>query len=317
MKKQVAGVGFGAALLLVAAACNNTPQSMTSPSATTGGTTAAAGDGSTLKVSPPALIDPVGGVRAEDRRPTFIWSNAVATYGGFGLSYDLEVYGPSSALIYSQIALGETQDFGTHILPTDLDYDATYSWRMRARVGDDVGPWSDAASFVSPSRPVVVTAPPPVVTTTGGGCAAPISPLVAGEVRKPRPNESGIVRGIANQFPASLRNSCQDRGGSWEFVDRVVDGLRAKDGRWGYNAKRGNTNDTSHDVASYYYAGGSNIQGRPEVYIFDFIVDHCGSAPSVGWNDVTDVTSNAGSLGRTIYPRPGRTVAACTAATSK
>jgi len=263
-----------------------------------------------LKISPPALINPIDGVRAEDRRPTFIWANAVARYAGVGVAYDIEVSSPS-AVIYTQ-TVGESQDFGAHLFPTDLEYDTTYTWRMRARVGNEMGPWSSSASFVAPSRPVVV-APPPVATGgTGVGCAAPISPLAAGENRKPRPNESGTVRDIANAFSAALRNSCQEHGGSWEFMDRVVDALRAKDGRWGYNAKRGNTNDPSLDVVSYYYGGGDNIQGNPQVYIFDIIGGHCGANPSAGWNDVTDITVNSGTLGRTIYPRPGRTVPACT-----
>ncbi len=90
--------------------------------------------------------------------------------------------------------------------------------------------------------------------------------------------------------------------------------MRAKDGRYGYNAKRGNMNDTSHDVVSYYHAGGTDIQGSTSVYIFDIINGHCGADPSVGWSDVTDVTFNSGTVGRTMFPRPGRTVAACTAA---
>ena len=30
------------------------------------------------------------------------------------------------------------------------------------------------------------------------------------------------------------------------------------------------------DVASYFYANGNNIEGRPEVYIFDVIGDTAG-----------------------------------------
>jgi hypothetical protein len=38
---------------------------------------------------------------------------------------------------------------------------------------------------------------------------------------------------------------------------------------------------------------------------------HCGANPSVIWNDVTDITFQSGTLGRTTYPRPGRVVAPC------
>jgi hypothetical protein len=92
-------------------------------------------------------------------------------------------------------------------------------------------------------------------------------------------------------------------------MDRAVDALRAKDGRYGYIAKRGNMNDPSLDVVSYYYRPDPNaFQGSDAVYIFDLIGGHCGSNPSIIWNDVTDITFQSGTLGRTMYPRPGRVV---------
>jgi hypothetical protein len=124
------------------------------------------------------------------------------------------------------------------------------------------------------------------------------------------------VRAVANQFPGLLRNSCQDRGGSWEFMDRSADALRLIDGRYGYNAKRGHMNDPSHDVVSYFFANGDNIHGRQEVYIFDIIGGHCGGDPFAVWNDVTDETSRQGAIGRTMWPRPGRSVPTCATAAS-
>jgi hypothetical protein len=71
-------------------------------------------------------------------------------------------------------------------------------------------------------------------------------------------------------------------------------------------------------VTSYYWGGQfPDIQGRFEVYIFDLIGGHCGADPTTVWGDVTDITLNSGTVGRTMYPRPGRNVAPCapTAAT--
>ncbi len=302
-------VGLCLALLTAGAACTQTPQPVTGPSATVGGSTDNAADGSTLKATAPALISPVDGVRAEDRRPTLIWLNSTGKYGSIGVAYDLEVSNPTTT-VYSR-TVGESPDIGSHLIDIELDFDIVYSWRARARVGDLFGPWSSWASFLSPRRPV---APAPTVTTTttgGAGCAAPLSALGPGETRKGKPNDSGIVRNVANAFPSQFRNSCQSHGGSWEFMDRSVDALRAKDGRYGYNAKRGNMNDPSHDVISYFYANGDAIQNRHEVYIYDIIGGHCGSNPSVIWGDQTDLTINSGTIGRTMYPRPGRSVAAC------
>ena len=117
-----------------------------------------AADGSTLKVTAPALVSPVDGARAEDRRPTLIWLNSHRqSTAGIGVAYDIEVSTPT-ATVYTR-TVGESPDFGAHLIDLDLDYDTVYSWRVRARVGNrQFGPWSSWASFLSPTRPVA-TAP--------------------------------------------------------------------------------------------------------------------------------------------------------------
>lgn len=306
-------VGICLAATVVAVSCSNTPAAPAAPSAVVEPVSAATGaSGETLKFNPPALVSPVDGARAEDRRPTLVWANATSKYGNIGVAYDLEVE-TSAASIYTQ-TVGETPNFGAHLLPFDLEFDQKYFWRVRARVQNDFGPWSNWAEFQAPSRPVSV-APP---TAPGGTptCVAPLSPLGPGETRKPRPNHSAVFRNIASQFPAALRNSCQEHGGSWEFMDRGVDAVRAIDGRYGYNCKRGNCNDASFDVVSYYWGPLPDIQGRFEVYIFDVIAGHCGPNPFVVWNDVTDITRSAGTVGRTLFPRPGRNVTPTSCATA-
>lgn len=298
-------LGSSLALLMAGVACTQSqpPTSPTAAASTVSAATAAA-DGSTLKVSPPGTVAPADGVRAEDRRPTLIWTNAEGKYAGIGLAYDLELWAPDK-VVY-QTTVGETPNFGAHIVPFDLDFDVMYSWRARAHLGDTVGPWSTFASFQAPAKPIATVASGAAPL---GACAAPLSEMGPGESRRPRPNGFPIVQSVASAFPSALRNSCQPEGGSWEFMDRVVDSLRASDGRWGYNAKRGNMNDPSLDVVSYYYRADPNaFQGSDAVYIFDTISGHCGANPSVFWGDVTDITFQSGTLGRTMYPRPGRVV---------
>jgi hypothetical protein len=303
--------------LALVAACSSSAPLPTTPSSAVGGSTAATGpDGSTLKITAPALIDPVQGVKLDDTRPTLVWSNAYAKYGGVGVAYDLEIE-LDGKNVYSR-TVGETVDIGSHLVDLILDYDKTYFWRARARVANDFGPWSAWEKFLSPSKPVPV-APPPGAVATGGGCAAPLSPLAAGQTRKPKPNDFGVVAGIAAANPGDFSNSCQPEGGgrgNWNFMDKTVDALRALDGRYGYNCKRGNCNDPSLDVISYYWGSGASIQGSTQVYIFDLIGGHCGSNPSVIWNDVTDITFSSGTVGATIFPRPGRVVAPCTTTTT-
>lgn len=304
-------VGYCLAFLMAGAACTQSPQTPTTPSAILDSSTANAADGSSLKVTTPAIIAPANGERAEDRNPTLVWLNSNGRYQNIGVAYDLELSTPA-AVVYSR-TVGESPESGAHRVELTLDYDLVYSWRVRARIGNDLGPWSNWASFMSPTRPVASTPSVSGGGSSGSGCSAPISPLGPGETRKPKPNGFPTVIAIATQFPNLLRRSCQEHGEGWEFQDRVTDALRLTDGRWGYNAKRGNMNDPSMDVVSYFYANGDNINNRHEVYIFDFIGGHCGSNPSAIWNDVTQATADGGSIGRTMYPRPGRQVGSCSA----
>ena len=302
-------LGSSLALLMAGIACTQSPQTATSPTAaaSTVAAATAAADGSTLKVGPPGTVSPVDGQTAEDRRPTLVWTNADGKYTNIGVAYDIELSTPEK-VVYST-TVGETPNFGAHLVPFDLDYSIDYSWRVRAHLGnpDTYGPWSSWATFKSAARPTGGGGGGGAAPT--GGCAAPLSPLGPGENRKPRPNDSGVVRAVANAYPAALSHSCQPEGGSWEFMDRAVDALRSVDGRYGYNAKRGNMNDPSLDVVAYYPGADPNaFQGNGSVYIFDLIAGHCGPTPSTIWNDVTDVTYSSGTLGRTMYPRPGRVV---------
>jgi hypothetical protein len=300
-------LGSSLALLMAGVACTQSAQSAISPTAASAIVAAAtaAADGSTLKVNPPGTVSPADGVRAEDRRPTLIWTNADGKYAGIGLAYDLEL-SAADKVVYST-TVGETPNFGAHVVPFDLDFDVMYSWRARAHLGDTFGPWSTYATFQAPAKPVAAVVPGGVAVL--GACAAPLSEMGPGESRRPRPNGFPIVQQVASAFPGALRNSCQPEGGSWEFMDRVVDSLRATDGRWGYNCKRGNCNDPSLDVVSYYYRPDpAAFQGSNAVYIFDTISGHCGSNPSVFWGDVTDITFQSNTEGKTMYPRPGRVV---------
>src|SRR5436190_17655464 len=193
-------VGSCLALLMAGVACNSTPQPITAPSAFVGVPSAetAAADGTTLKVSAPPLVSPVDGVRAEDRRPTLIWVNSQGKYGGIGVAYDIQLSTPT-AVVYER-TVGESPDIGAHLVEFDLDYDLVYSWRVRAHLGnpDSYGPWSPWASFMSPTRPTSVIPPGGGGSVVTGGCAAPLSPMGPGETRKPRPNDSAIVRAVAN-----------------------------------------------------------------------------------------------------------------------
>ena len=123
------------------------------------------------------------------------------------------------------------------------------------------------------------------------------------------PDKSQVVQTIADQHPDALRNSCQRDGGTWDFMDKVVSELRSEDSRWGYNCKRGNCNDPSHDAIAYYCGDGFPNSRSTNVAIIDMILDHCpgntGAVAKPGWLDVTQKTLERNAVGRWLYPRPG------------
>jgi hypothetical protein len=156
------------------------------------------------------------------------------------------------------------------------------------------------ASGCSYEKSPSMTAPTRLEEASGGGApavSANRTPDPEEGTRLPLPNMSGLIARMASEHQDTFRNSCQDQGGSWEFMDLVVDELRRQDTRWGYNWKRGNAGDPSKDVVDYHWGRGDD-EGSTEVYIIDVIGGHCGGNPTPIWNDVTDVTFNSGTVGR-------------------
>lgn len=299
LKTKFYVLGLYSVLAVTIAGCSAMPQAPTAPSATTGSSFAAASDGSTLKVTPPAVVSPVDGVNADSRNPTLVWANANGNYGSVGLAYEIEVVLPDGSNVYSQV-VGESPHTGSHKVSKELAQNVVHSWRIRAALGEMRGPWSIWAEFKTPA-PAVAAAP----VAGGPNPNAFRTPDPPAGQRLPLINRSGVVQAVANANPAALRNSCQPEGGSWLFMDLVIDALQSVDLRWGYNAKRGNMNDPSLDVASYHWGAGPS-EGNSQVYIIDLVGGHCGSNPTTTWGDVTDITYNSGTLGRYIFRRPGR-----------
>jgi hypothetical protein len=107
---------------------------------------------------------------------------------------------------------------------------------------------------------------------------------------------SDVVDELAAEHPDMLENSCLDDGGSWEFMDTLVDRLRETDERWGYNWKRGEVGTPSEDCVDFHYGSGER-EGSTDVYIIDVIQGHCGVDPQPHWMDQTEATAEAGTIG--------------------
>ena len=242
-------------------------------------------------IEPPTPLEPIGNISTN--RPNFIFRNGNVSGPAGPVVYRLEIgmstTEPPAAIVTATPGAGGT----TTINLGDLPYDRTLFWRVNATDGVVDSPYSGIVSFRTPPAPAAPPTPAPPAPAPapppGGGGTAPLpggsggrAPDPAPGQRLPLPDMFHIVEQVAAARPAALRNSCQDHGGSWEFMDALVRTLRTHDTRWGYNCKRGNCGDVSHDVVDYHWGAG-NSEGSNEVYTIDVIGGHCGSNPGPGW----------------------------------
>jgi hypothetical protein len=169
----------------------------------------------------------------------------------------------------------------------------TYTLRVRARAGAVVGPFSNAVTITvgaPPPAPGPTPVPPPTGNRTPDPPPGTILPLPA--------YGPSVVAQLAAAFPGALRNSC----GNHEWLLRLVYQLRQIDTRWGFNWKRGRVGDLSEDVVNYHFGPGPD-ENSTNVYVIDVIGGHCGGSPRPNWQDQTEATRRAGTIGRwTLTP---------------
>jgi hypothetical protein len=110
-----------------------------------------------------------------------------------------------------------------------------------------------------------------------------------------------VVVGVANQYPHFLFNSCQEHGGTWDFMETLVDTLRLFDTRYGYNWKRGIVGDPSLDIVDYNWSSDPD-EGTRNVYTYDVLFGHCGSLPGPAWVN----TQPGGGPGLSAWTGRGR-----------
>lgn len=275
-----------AALLAATAACSGSDNPI-SPSATPGvGTVAAVPEGTpTLKASVPGNPSPAVGATTElgpqNSLPvTLSVANAVATHAtNVAVQHRFQLFEGSTLIAEPLVPAGSGRTSWT--VNTQLKFDTTYTWRARAELSDAYGQWSSNWTFKTPVAPL---------------SGANRTPDPAPGQRLPLPNRAALVNAAYAERPDLVRRSCQSRGGTWEFMDYVVDKLREEDNRWGYNGKRGNVNDPSEDVVDYHWGAGPS-NNSTQVYIIDVMLSHCGN-PGPAWIDQTGETAAQRSVGR-------------------
>jgi hypothetical protein len=186
--------------LLLAAACSQSPQSPVSPSVAEG-SAAANPDGSTLKVTAPVPVSPVNGDRIETQRPSFTFTNASGRFTSLALSYRIQLFDAGGGFVGERTV---DQSGGTQTVydaDVDLAYESDFSWRVRAELEGEPGPWSALAAFKTPLRPVA-----------GGP--------FTGNVGPPRSIQIGEAVGILIRIHDELRydlgrNSTRDSRNRW------------------------------------------------------------------------------------------------------
>ena len=257
-------------------ACSGTPETMLSPSGTEVSTAALNPDGSSLKVTAPSGLAPSGGAVLDTVRPTLTFTPATGRFLGANVEHELQIVNANDQVVYSSGSASSP-----HAVASDLSYQDTFWWRVRARLGDEFGPWSGYAEFRTPEPPTGLPGP------TGGG-----------SLPFPIPAECGPF-GPGNRFAcasavAALSEEWQRcRGGSGlgchRFSRQVAHALAASDPAW--------TMILAQPGGHACHCGGcGGSDGRTMfredtvVYngnrVFDMVIGAGGPSPSLSWSSV-------------------------------
>jgi hypothetical protein len=148
---------------------------------------------------------------------------------------------------------------------------------------------------------VIIVIPP---GTGGGGGTNPTPPGTrppdppAGQVLPLPAYAEGVVRAVGTQAATLLAQSCIEQGGSFAFLDLVVDTLRRQDARFGYACRHGDCLNVSPDRIAYHATAGPTTPGVTGVHTVDIIESYC-LAPAIGFlNEGFQPTGRWSSRGR-------------------
>ena len=220
-----------AALALVMA-CSKSSQTPVSPSGSDGVAEDDVTDGVTLKASAPTVIAPVNGEQPDSLVLTA--GKAEAKFNkNLALSYQFQITTDSASVI-SECTATIAPNSGPTVSYTpscSLDFDQPHKWKVRARSGDFVGPWSAEASFKTPPAPSV-------------SCASNNGPA--------------IVNCVAAKYPQYLAAgvSLSERQANMSFLrDRIIEAGKCGGLDLGQNLKRGGP-DLSIDFLAWRQPGG-------------------------------------------------------------
>jgi hypothetical protein len=266
-------------------------RSPVSPSAVRGSVNALNADGSNLKVTAPLGVSPLFELTNVTVTPTLAARGSAPVHQpitSVTLTHRFQVADSDSFANILRTGTGVTDASGVTRYTVDpaLPANTRVVWRVRAELGDAVGPWSNVMAFTTAGS-TQTTVPTTGPTPSAGPRPADPPP---GQ-RLPLPDMFSVLQ----QF-SDTSNSCprgiQYVNNPWQ--DRVIDAFRQVDSRWGYNGKPTRTAAqnggfpvvAAGDEAAYHYGPGPD-QGSPDVYLIDMLISHCGSNPVIGWRNFT------------------------------
>jgi hypothetical protein len=147
-----------AACVMVAAtalACGGPASAPASPSAASVTDAASAADGSTLKVTAPALQQPANESLATSLTPNLVVANATFRFLGDvafvrTLQYRFVVETVSGSRVSDVLTGAGVELTGSRVPAGLLQPQTAYRWRVRAELGGAFGPWSAYWTFTTP-----------------------------------------------------------------------------------------------------------------------------------------------------------------------
>lgn len=177
----------------------------------------------------PTAVSPINNERVTTRTPTLTAGNSTKSGPYKAVQYQFQGSTNSSFTgVVADAVVGEGSGTTSVAVPSNLSYDTTYYWRVRASDGEVTSDWTPTAVFRTPVTPV---APP-----TGGGGGGPVQ-ACAGATTGP-----AIANCVMARYPERLVAgiSLGQRQANMAFLrDRMIEMGRCAGHDWAWNLKRG------------------------------------------------------------------------------
>jgi hypothetical protein len=255
-------------------ACSSSPETMLSPTGVAGGSTALNPDGSSLKVTAPSNLSPGGGAVVDSIRPTLTFTAAAGQYQSGSFDHELQIVNANDQVVYSSGSASSP-----HGVSSDLSYADNFWFRVRARIGDQFGPWSGYSQFRTPD-------PPTPVRPSGGGVLAFPVPAECGPFG---PGNRIACAAAVAALSAEWAGCRSGRGVSCHrFTREVVYALSQFDPNW--KMIQAQPGGHACNCSGCGPSDGSMQREDTTVYggntVFDMIVGAGGPSPSLTWSSV-------------------------------